>query len=428
MITPDVGGGFGTKLFPYREYALAAVAARSACNARSNGWRTAASISSATRRAATTSRPRSSRSTTRASSSALEVDTIADMGAYLSAYAPYIPYIGAAMLPGVYDIPVCFMPRARGLHQHRAGRCLSRRRAAGSVLCDRAAGRCRRARLGVAPDALRRKNFIRPKAMPYDDADRQGLRHRRIRGPHGARAGGRRLGRLQEAPSRDSRKAASCAASALRPISRPAAAIGPETAHVRSSKRTAASPLLDRHAVDRAGARHVLCADRRRSSRPAARQGPRGAGRHRSDRDRRRHRRIELDPGRRRLGRRARRRKLADNLKDARRRRAGSKRRAISKSPTARSGSPAPTARSASPIWRSRAATRDKLVGATMPSRRRRRPIRTARMSPRSRSTRKPARPKSSITSSSTISASRSIRCCSRARCMAARCRASARR
>ena len=28
VVTPDVGGGFGTKLFPYREYALAAVAAR----------------------------------------------------------------------------------------------------------------------------------------------------------------------------------------------------------------------------------------------------------------------------------------------------------------------------------------------------------------------------------------------------------------
>jgi aerobic carbon-monoxide dehydrogenase large subunit len=28
VVTPDVGGGFGTKLFPYREYALAAVAAK----------------------------------------------------------------------------------------------------------------------------------------------------------------------------------------------------------------------------------------------------------------------------------------------------------------------------------------------------------------------------------------------------------------
>src|SRR5262249_52501985 len=28
VVTPDVGGGFGTKLFPYREYALAGLAAR----------------------------------------------------------------------------------------------------------------------------------------------------------------------------------------------------------------------------------------------------------------------------------------------------------------------------------------------------------------------------------------------------------------
>ena len=28
VITPDVGGGFGTKLFSYREYALVAVAAK----------------------------------------------------------------------------------------------------------------------------------------------------------------------------------------------------------------------------------------------------------------------------------------------------------------------------------------------------------------------------------------------------------------
>jgi carbon-monoxide dehydrogenase large subunit len=28
VVTPDVGGGFGTKLFPYREYALAAFAAK----------------------------------------------------------------------------------------------------------------------------------------------------------------------------------------------------------------------------------------------------------------------------------------------------------------------------------------------------------------------------------------------------------------
>ena len=34
VICPDVGGGFGTKLFPYREYALIAVAARKAAQDR----------------------------------------------------------------------------------------------------------------------------------------------------------------------------------------------------------------------------------------------------------------------------------------------------------------------------------------------------------------------------------------------------------
>ena len=36
VVTPDVGGGFGTKLFPYREYALAGFAAR--CLARPVKW------------------------------------------------------------------------------------------------------------------------------------------------------------------------------------------------------------------------------------------------------------------------------------------------------------------------------------------------------------------------------------------------------
>jgi aerobic carbon-monoxide dehydrogenase large subunit len=31
------------------------------------------------------------------------------MGAYLSCFAPYIPYVGAVMLPGVYDFATCFI-------------------------------------------------------------------------------------------------------------------------------------------------------------------------------------------------------------------------------------------------------------------------------------------------------------------------------
>ncbi len=39
VVTPDVGGGFGTKLFPYREYALAALAARTLASGRQMGLR-----------------------------------------------------------------------------------------------------------------------------------------------------------------------------------------------------------------------------------------------------------------------------------------------------------------------------------------------------------------------------------------------------
>ena len=63
-----------------------------------------------------------------------------------------------------------------------------------------------------------------------------------------------------------------------------------------------------------------------------------------------------------------------------------------------------------------------------MRSPRRRRPTRTARISPRSRSIRRRERRGSSITSWSTISAKHSIRCCSPAKSMAAPRRGSARR
>ncbi|WP_163344134.1 molybdopterin cofactor-binding domain-containing protein, partial [Enterobacter hormaechei] len=35
----------------------------------------------------------------------VKVETVADMGAYLSQYSTFIPYVGALMLAGVYAIP-----------------------------------------------------------------------------------------------------------------------------------------------------------------------------------------------------------------------------------------------------------------------------------------------------------------------------------
>ena len=95
------------------------------------------------------------------------MDLIADMGAYLSCYGPFIPFIGAGMSPGVYDIPACHI-RVRGVYTNTvpvdAYRGGGRPEAAYVIerLVDVAARE-----IGVEPDGLRRKNFIKPKAMPY---------------------------------------------------------------------------------------------------------------------------------------------------------------------------------------------------------------------------------------------------------------------
>jgi carbon-monoxide dehydrogenase large subunit len=166
VITPDVGGGFGTKLFPYREYALAAVAAREL--KRPVRW-----VSERIEHFLACSQGRDNITkarlalSTRGKILALEVDTIADMGAYLSLYAPYIPFIGAEMLPGVYDVPACHL-RIRGVYTNTvmvdAYRGAGRPEAAYVIerLMDVAARE-----IGVAPDELRRRNFIASDAMPY---------------------------------------------------------------------------------------------------------------------------------------------------------------------------------------------------------------------------------------------------------------------
>jgi len=166
VVTPDVGGGFGTKYFLYREYALAALAAK-ALN-RPVKW-----VADRTEHFLADAQGRDNFTTARLALDAqgkflaLWVDMVCDMGAYLSSYAPYIPYVGAVMLPGAYDIPAAFI-RITAAHTHTlpvdAYRGAGRPEAAYVIerLVDAAARD-----LEMAPDALRRRNFIKPKAMPY---------------------------------------------------------------------------------------------------------------------------------------------------------------------------------------------------------------------------------------------------------------------
>jgi carbon-monoxide dehydrogenase large subunit len=167
VITPDVGGGFGTKLFPYREYALVAVATERL--RRPVKW-----IADRTEHFLGDSQGRDNVTEARLALDdkgrfqALAIDTVCDMGAYLSCFAPYIPYVGAVMLPGVYDLPTCFI-RIRAAFTNTvpvdAYRGAGRPEAAYVIerLVDTAARET-----GTAPDVLRRRNFIRPGAMPYE--------------------------------------------------------------------------------------------------------------------------------------------------------------------------------------------------------------------------------------------------------------------
>jgi aerobic carbon-monoxide dehydrogenase large subunit len=172
VMTPDVGGGFGTKLFPYREYALAAVAAKQLqkpvawiadrsdhflgdMQGRDNVTTACLALDEKNRFLA------------------LDVDLVANMGAYLSQFAPLIPTLGAVLSPGVYDISTCHI-RVRGVYTNTvpvdAYRGAGRPEAAYVIerLVDHAARE-----VGITPDALRRRNFIKPSAMPYQSATGQ---------------------------------------------------------------------------------------------------------------------------------------------------------------------------------------------------------------------------------------------------------------
>ncbi|MEP7029329.1 MAG: xanthine dehydrogenase family protein molybdopterin-binding subunit [Pseudolabrys sp.] len=166
VITPDVGGGFGTKLFPYREYALAAVAAERL--RKKIKW-----ICDRSEHFLGDSHGRDNISTARVALDeagkflALDVDIVADMGAYLSCYGPFIPWLGVGMATGAYDIPVAYV-RLRAAFTNTVP--VDAYRGAGrpeaSYLIERLIDAVAR-ETGKAPDAVRRKNLIKRSALPY---------------------------------------------------------------------------------------------------------------------------------------------------------------------------------------------------------------------------------------------------------------------
>jgi len=167
VVTPDVGGGFGMKLFLYPEHILVLWAAKKLV--RAVKWTAERSDAFMTD---TQGRDNITRLELALDEDlrflALDVAILANMGAYLSNFAPEIPTVsGAVMHSGVYAIPAIHVG-VKGVFTNTvpvdAYRGAGRPEAAYAVerLIDFAARR-----LGVRPEELRRRNFIKPEAMPY---------------------------------------------------------------------------------------------------------------------------------------------------------------------------------------------------------------------------------------------------------------------
>lgn len=166
VITGDVGGGFGTKAFLYREYALVLEAAKRLGNPVK--W-----TSDRTEHFLTDSQGRDNVTTAEMAMDedgrflAVRVHVKANLGAYTHQFGPMIPMFGSFMGTGVYDIAAmdyavtgvytntCPVDAYRGAGRPEA-----------AFMIESLVEACAKD-LGVSSAEIRRRNFVRPDQMPY---------------------------------------------------------------------------------------------------------------------------------------------------------------------------------------------------------------------------------------------------------------------
>ncbi len=177
VVAPDVGGGFGSKIFHYAEEAFCTFAAKAL--ARPVKWtssRSEAFMSDAHGRDHVTKIELALDENN--NFTALRTETLANMGAYLSTFAPSVPtWLHGTLMAGNYKTPLIYVnvkavftntvpvDAYRGAGRPEATYQLER-------VIDKAARE-----LGVDPIALRRQNFVTefpyqtPVAVVYDTGD-----------------------------------------------------------------------------------------------------------------------------------------------------------------------------------------------------------------------------------------------------------------
>ncbi|QOL82324.1 xanthine dehydrogenase family protein molybdopterin-binding subunit [Pseudooceanicola spongiae] len=167
VIAPDVGGGFGTKIFHYAEEAFCTFAAKQLkLPVKWTSTRSEAFMSDAHGRDHVTKIQLALDADN--NFTALRTDTYANMGAYLSTFAPSVPtWLHGTLMAGNYRTPLIYVnvkavftntvpvDAYRGAGRPEATFQLER-------VVDMAARE-----LGVDPAELRRQNFIRKDQFPY---------------------------------------------------------------------------------------------------------------------------------------------------------------------------------------------------------------------------------------------------------------------
>ncbi len=167
VLAPDVGGGFGSKIFHYAEEALVTAASKKV--GRSIKWvaeRTESFQSDAQGRDHVTHAELAFDKDGKAL--ALRVETLANMGAYLSTFATSVPtWLYATLLAGQYTTPAVYC-NVRAVFTNTVP--VDAYRGAGrpeaSFLIERLMSKAAR-ELGLDQAEIRRRNFIQPSQFPY---------------------------------------------------------------------------------------------------------------------------------------------------------------------------------------------------------------------------------------------------------------------
>jgi len=169
VIAPDIGGGFGSKIFVYPDMPIVAFAAKQV--GRPVKW-----IEGRTENYQWTAHGRDHITYAEVAGrrdgtiTGLRVKTYANLGGYLSTIAPGIPTtLYGRMVPAVYKLPNTFI-EVYGVYTNTCP--VDAYRGAGrpeaTYVAERMVDRFA-AEIGMDPADVRRKNFIQPQDFPYDN-------------------------------------------------------------------------------------------------------------------------------------------------------------------------------------------------------------------------------------------------------------------